>query len=62
MHAAPTTISHGLVASASARPASAATPKDTNAARLTAAGAASPDATRRTGPTRAVSVPRTPSL
>ena len=32
------------------------------AARFTVPGAASPDATRRTGPTRVVSVPRTPSL
>jgi hypothetical protein len=59
---APTRNSHGVVASASAVPAAAATAKASHAARLTEAGAASPLATSRTGPTRSASVPRTPSL
>ena len=58
----PTRNSHGVVASARAVPARAATPKATNAARFTAAGEASFEATSRTGPTRSSSVPRTPSL
>ena len=49
------------VAAARASPATAATPKATNAARFTAAGLRAPLATRRTGPTRSSSVPRTPS-
>jgi hypothetical protein len=62
MHAAPRGTSHQLTATASARPAAAATAYDVIAARLTAAGGASPAATSRTGPTRTSSVPRTPSL
>ena len=62
MHATPTASNHHVVATANANPTSAATPKAINAARLTACGVAMPDATSRTGPTRAVSVPLTPSL
>ena len=47
--------------SSAAGPAAAATPKARKAARLTWAADLSPEATRRTGPTRAASVPRTPS-
>ena len=54
-------ISHHDVVAARTRPATAATPNAPNAARLTAPGGLSPDATSRTGPTRASSVPRTPS-
>ena len=62
MLATPTTSSHHEVVAASTNPATAATPKAPKAARLTAEGYASPLATRRTGPTRTSSVPRTPSL
>jgi hypothetical protein len=55
-------ISHHVVTAARASPATAAAPKASSAARFTAPGAASPLATRRTGPTRTSSVPRTPSL
>ena len=39
----------------------AATPKEANAAALTARGDAAPEPTSRIGPTRSASVPRTPS-
>ena len=52
---------HHDVAQARARPTTPATPNATSAARLTAAGDASPVAVSRTGPTRASSVPRMPS-
>ena len=61
MLATPTATSHQDVDAARAKPATAATPNAANAARLTATGDARPDATRRTGPTRPASVPRTPS-
>ena len=47
--------------SESIRPAAAATPNATNAAKRTALGDARPDAVRRSGPARVASVPRTPS-
>ena len=58
----PTSSSHHDVVAASASPASAASPRQPSAARLTADGDAVPDATSRIGPTRTSSVPRTPSL
>ena len=48
----PTTSSHGVVASASSRPATPATPNAKSVAAATARGDASPPATSRTGPTR----------
>ena len=61
MAATPTSSSHGSTISESTRPATAATPNESNAARFTAPGVASPVAVRRTGPLRSLSVPRTPS-
>ena len=46
---------------ANASPARPATPNETSAASLTSRTVARPPATRRTGPTRCSSVPRTPS-
>ena len=58
----PTASSHQWpVSTTSTSPASPATAKLTRAARLTAAGAARPEPTRRSGPTRSASVPRMPS-
>jgi hypothetical protein len=57
----PISRSHGFTTSDSTAPTTAATPKETTAALRTAAGDASPLATRRTGPRRFLSVPRTPS-
>ncbi|CAB4836950.1 unannotated protein [freshwater metagenome] len=55
--------SHHPAVAASARPATPATPNERKAARFTARGDASPDATSLIGPTRpAESVPLTPSL
>ncbi len=62
MQAAPTSSSHHATSRASTRPATAATTNDSSAARFTAPGEATPDPTRRSGPTRSASVPRTPSL
>ena len=59
--ATPTASSHNVVARARIKPATAATPKHRNAARFTDAAVASPDPTKRNGPTRSLSVPRTPS-
>ena len=52
---------HNPVSTTSTRPATAATPKQANAARFTDRGSARPEPTRRIGPTRTASVPRTPS-
>ena len=52
---------HRPVSTTSTRPAAAATPKLAKAARFTDRGSASPEPTRRSGPTRTASVPRTPS-
>ena len=61
IQAAPTTTNHNEVASAITKPNTAATPKAMKAARFTTCGATRPEPTRRNGPTRFSSVPRTPS-
>ncbi len=57
----PTAISHQAVVAASTSPAAAATANAANAATFTDFGEAAPEPTRRIGPTRSSSVPRTPS-
>ena len=54
-------MNHQVTLAANARPASPATPKEISAATFTSRTVASRPATRRTGPTRCSSVPRTPS-
>ena len=61
MHAKPTAINHQLVATASIKPNTAATPNAANAACFTSFGFFAPEPTRRIGPTRSISVPRMPS-
>ena len=61
MEIIPTKISHSEVLIASTKPQQAAMQKKIIAAFRTAAAVASPDATKRIGPTRSESVPRTPS-
>jgi hypothetical protein len=55
-------ITHNDVISANTMPTPAAAPKAMKAADLTDCGEAIPDATKRSGPTLTLSVPRTPSL
>src|SRR6266566_2586628 len=58
-HAAPTSRSLGSAATLSTRPATAATANAATAANLTRSGFTIPDEAARTGPTRALSAPRT---
>ena len=58
---APTISSQGEIFTASTIPAIAAIKKEIKEATFTESALANPDATRRTGPIRWVSVPRTPS-